>query len=116
MNSNKSKKENIIPLNENEVKNIEVENEEKEELENDNEKDVDVSDYEGDEEENDEDEEYTDREGEKEEENESVYGEYVSNKKMYVIDDDEDLDEEKSLTENIVIRFFIKSIQTFFRN
>uniref|UniRef100_A0A914LX04 Uncharacterized protein n=1 Tax=Meloidogyne incognita TaxID=6306 RepID=A0A914LX04_MELIC len=101
LNSNKSKKENIIPLNENEVKNIEVENEEKEELENDNEKDVDVSDYEGDEEENDEDEEYTDREGEKEEENESVYGEYVSNKKMYVIDDDEDLDEEKSLTENI---------------
>nr|CAD2186676.1 unnamed protein product [Meloidogyne enterolobii] len=101
LNSNKSRKENIMPLNENEVKNIEVENEEKEEIENDNEKDVDVSDYERDEEENVEDEEYTDSEGEKEEENESVYGEYVSNKKMYVIDDDEDLDEEKSLCENI---------------
>ncbi|CAK5026891.1 unnamed protein product [Meloidogyne enterolobii] len=95
LNSNKSKKENVIPLNENEVKNIEVEN--------DKETDVDVSDYEGDEEENVEDEEYTDSEGEKEEEeNESVCGEYVPNKKMYVIDDDEDLEEEKS--ENINLK------------
>uniref|UniRef100_A0A915M6E2 Protein SDA1 n=1 Tax=Meloidogyne javanica TaxID=6303 RepID=A0A915M6E2_MELJA len=31
----------------------------------------------------------------------NMCGEYVSNKKMYVIDDDEDLDEEKSLNENI---------------
>ncbi|CAK5023487.1 unnamed protein product [Meloidogyne enterolobii] len=97
----KSKKENI--MNENEVKNNEVENEEKEELENDNGPNVDVSDYEGGEEENVEDEEYTDSQGEKEEEeNESVCGDYVSNKKMYVIDDDEDMDEEKS--ENINLK------------